>query len=204
MTGIEEPGAQAEEKVEWQEIEDAARVVFDVWSGKPELGWARLAWEALDRQRLTHHQDELQRNVVLVRLLALVEVYRDFCAVAWDERTETRFDDAAHDLAFSPFRVGQLVGPEFEPEYDLLTEELVREGIQMLVYDERPRVVQALRKEFAHTDELFVGLILSNTDLSGKRWEDLDEEVLHEVLNNVSDDKLAAYAWIDQGMPVSR
>jgi hypothetical protein len=74
----------------------------------------------------------------------------------------------------------------------------------MLVYDERPRVVQALRKEFPHTNELFVGLILSNTELSGKRWEDLDEEVLHDVLNDLSDDKLAAYAWIDQGMPLSR
>ncbi len=35
----------------WEELEDGARSMFDVWVGQPELRWARLAWERLLERR---------------------------------------------------------------------------------------------------------------------------------------------------------
>ena len=204
MTGIHEPDDRPAERAEWEDIEDAARGVFDLWVGQPELGWARLAWEALDQQSLTRYEDELERTVVLIRLLALGEVYRDFCAVTWQESHASMFGVLAEEIELSPFRLGQLVGPDFTSANEYLRDEPTSEAVRELVYEERPRVIRALTAAFRHTAELFVGLYLSTTHLSGHRWEELDDDVIDEVLNDVSTDKSAGYSWIEEGMPVFR
>jgi hypothetical protein len=62
-----------------------ARAVFSVWWDGAEVDWAGHAWAALARAGLTACRTELERTLVVCRLLALNVLYREFCTRAFEE-----------------------------------------------------------------------------------------------------------------------
>lgn len=83
-----QPNAQAAQRVEWEEVARLADDAFDVWSGQPELLWAKQAWKVLAKAGLTAYRNKVEHHPVLFRLLALSGIYSDFCDVAFDETSE--------------------------------------------------------------------------------------------------------------------
>lgn len=191
--------------VTWEDVEDAADDVFNIWVDHPEIAWARSAWNVLAEAGLTHYATELERTRVLARLLALGEIYRDFCACAWEECTDAWLSELAAKLDVGPFRVGQLMDRDFLEDDALDDEELFSYGVEELVGSERQAVADNLAKAFGSTSALFVSMWLSRApDFSGAPWEALDREILDEILNEPTDEKLAAFSWIESGMPPYR
>lgn len=86
-----QPNAQATHRVEWEEVARLADDAFDVWSGQPELLWAKQAWEVLAKAGLTAYRNKVEHHHVLFRLLALSGIYSDFCDVAFDETSEIEY-----------------------------------------------------------------------------------------------------------------
>lgn len=196
-----EEDADSGVRVEWDEVKEAARIGFNIWGGQPELAWARLAWSQLAAAGLTTYQDDLSRHGVLLRFIALAQVYCDFCEMAWQESTELRVSELADLLSLQPFRMGQMVGPEFSPEEN---EEgpLVVEAIQELIRPFHDEVTEALLEQAGSPTQVFVPLWLSSDGkLSGVPYDDLDGQVVWEAVNHVTEEKLAGFGWVDQGMP---
>jgi hypothetical protein len=54
----------------------------------PELAWARQAWRILETHGLADYSGEFERHTVAFRFLVLGGIYRDFCAVYWEEPTD--------------------------------------------------------------------------------------------------------------------
>lgn len=186
------PAKAKSSRVTWKDVSDAASSMFRIWSGQPELRWARAAWKAFARRGLTNYSDEIERTMVLVRLMTLATMYQEFCGLAWEEWHEPEYGMWATELGISPFRVRQLVGSESHRNVDEDTDSLVEQALDDLVEKTRADVYEALRNEFAGDSMLFVSLWKSNgTD------KDVDP---YFVLNDVTFDKMGAFAWITEGM----
>ncbi|NSW83900.1 MAG: hypothetical protein HPY90_11635 [Syntrophothermus sp.] len=146
-------------------------------------------------------------------------MYREFCYFAWDEYPSSELVDWADAVGINPFRIAQLVGDSFEPDWAAPERELLEEALKTLILREHPAVYRALVKGFGGKSMLFASLWLTlNTDTMTDEWDENEgqeeddqleyenrlknESILRSVLNDVDANKLHAYAWIDQGMPI--
>lgn len=230
----------------WQDVQDHVGTLFTVWMSGREDEWAQLAWEGLQKAGLTNYEDEVGRTLVLIWLMGLAVLYREFCATAWDEWAEPELEDWLCDLDLNEFRIAQLVGPEFEKDSELTQAELVQSAVLELIEREREALVKALLDYFGGKSMLFASLWAT---LSVFQFDSLDEEddwavgededeqaeaedeesavagaqtgaeqkvelfrrtlrelltmneVLDEILNNPTDEKLEGFAWVSEGMP---
>ena len=133
--------------------------------------------------------------MVLVRLGTLALMYREFCDLAFEESTES--EGEWDELNIDPFRVGQLIGADFERDDDQDADSLARAALNELSESARPETYEALKKGFGGDSALFASLWRTPTD--GKRQE---QESLYETLNEVTPQKGAAFDWICEGMPL--
>lgn len=207
------------ERILWEDL-TGTEEIFSVWVHGYETEWAKKSWEVLGAKGLTEYKDELERCLVLVRLLCLGVMYREFCYFAWDEYPEIDLVDWAEAVGINFFRIAQIVGDSFEPDWEASERELVEEALKELILREHPRVYDALVKGFGGKSMLFASLWLTmETGITTDEWDgdegeeenehDLsyedrlkNESVLHSVLNDIDANKLRAYAWIDEGMPI--
>jgi hypothetical protein len=191
----------------WDEISHAAEEAFAIWSGQPELEWARCSWQALARAGLATYRNERERCQVAIRLLALAGLYHDFCAVAWEEYQEPQYVEWAEGLGIGPFRVGQLVGGDRLWDTADDDDATFAQALEHLVNEERQRVLASLREGYGDVSGLFVSLWRSRTASADAGSESDgeggagDAESDDEILNDVTTEKLAAFAWLESGCP---
>jgi hypothetical protein len=141
-------------------------------------------------------------------------VYLDFCSVAWDENVGSEYSDWAEALGLaSSFRLGQLVGrvEEFNDQENEAS--LITVALGSLAERARKEVLEALEAGFGDRPMLFLSLWQSNIPTltqfvaQGDDAEDYDgrfETTPSEVLNIVTEEKLRAFAWVDEGAPSYR
>lgn len=129
-------------RVEWPEIADNAKEMFLLPFGIRELEWAELAWNVLSSCYLTVYHNELERHIVLIRLITLATLFHEFAYIAWDWRYDPSEDYIkwANGLGLNSFRIGQLVDRHFLVDRPLDDRELLRRAIGMLVESERKTV----------------------------------------------------------------
>jgi hypothetical protein len=185
-------------KLEWNEVEDAAKSAFNVWWGQPELAWARKAWDILAAKGMTEYEDELERHVVAFRLLILGGIYRDFCAVAKEETTDRWYFSWDDSLDLNPLVMGQLYGRETEEP--LLGDDPETDGFTilcLLVERERNGVVGALRSGFGDEIKLYESLARS-CDADNTTEEDEADGNTNSVWD-VTPGNSAGYEWVAGG-----
>ena len=73
-------------RFDWADLGVLRDEVFSIWSDAPEQEWARKAWDCLSRDGLPQAPGVLARLQVRVRFCVLGSLYRDWCALVWDER----------------------------------------------------------------------------------------------------------------------
>jgi hypothetical protein len=218
--------------VRWEDISRDAKPLFDVWTDGRELDWAKKSWEALCKHRLTSYTNEIERARVMIRLLALAAIYRDFCEIAFDEAHEPEHVIWAGEVDLNRFRLAQCVGVGFHSDNKEEEKELVESALLNLMEKARAEIRDALLKEFDGDSLLFVSLwntvdFRREEDLEPFENDDSDEtesdleaatvtdksdgnqqpveidwfENADSILNDVTGEKVAAFEWIDQGMP---
>jgi hypothetical protein len=180
--------------IRWVDIERAAEPLFSIWTDHPELQWARAAWERLERKGLTRADDEIERAVVLVRLVALAGFFHGFAEVAWQEGdVDPSF--WASELEIRRGRLLQWLGREFEPDHSLDDEELHEWAFDDVYGTAYDQVTKAVVEGFGGIDSAFVSLWLSRSpDWSGR--SDVSAELFSEIVNTPTAERLAAYGWL--------
>lgn len=192
----EEPEVtKRQDEVAWEEVQPLAKGIFRVWTYGSELRWAEQTWKHLAALGLTGYSTPLERAMVEIRLMALGSIYLDWCAVVHDERIDDDPREWFEMSNISDVQLGQLIGPSVDPDDG----DDLEEALNLLISQERPGVVSALRKMQAGDSGLFVSLWWSS--ISDPTDGDDDDELAErwEVLNDPSDEKLAGYGWIDGG-----
>ncbi len=170
--------------VRWEDISRDAKSLFNVWTDGRELDWAKKSWEALCKHHLTSYTNEIERTRVMVRLLALAAIYRDFCELAFDETHEPEHVIWAGEVDLNRFRVTRSVGFKFHCDNKEEEKELVESALLSLMEEARAEIRDALLKEFGGVSLLFVSLW--NT-VNYSRDEDL-ESFQDDDLKEIEDD----------------
>ncbi|MDZ7697625.1 MAG: hypothetical protein U5R49_12140 [Deltaproteobacteria bacterium] len=180
--------------VKWDDVLPAAEVAFSIWVGQPEIRWAKEAWGHIIKAELANYANGLEYCKVCLRFLALADIYYDWCSIVWDEDHDySTILVASEDFEISPFRLGQLVGPNKMLEDNATEDGFVIEAICPLVSAVRVEVVQAILSGFGDATGLFISLL--NSD-KAKREETITG---NWELNDVEFSWINAYSWIDQG-----
>jgi hypothetical protein len=216
-SSVAEP-SQADRQ-EWADIEDFARELFHVWSGDGDLGWAKTAWQALERAEMTSYTTEAERTVCMVRLIALNALYREFCVRAFDEGSSGEWQEAVTSnlLGDYPrldaFTLGQLAE---RLQIDVDNPSLYESDppastfvILELVEREYQDVVNVLMEQWG-PNAFFTSLWVS----AGFGQDEEDEEEgsaaapvsgaqIDRVMNDdVTGNKGYAYSWFTDGLPL--
>jgi hypothetical protein len=100
--------------IRWEEVSENADSLFRVWTDGRELQWAKKCWQALSKRSLASYTNQVERTSVIIRLIALADIYRKFCDLAFDEAYEPEYAAWADELNLEVFRVAQCIGPQFE------------------------------------------------------------------------------------------
>jgi hypothetical protein len=190
-----------------------------------ELEWAKKSWDALGKRGLTSYSNQIEWTRVMVRLMALAAIYRDFCELAFDEIREPEFACWADDLALNTFRIAQCVGCGFLRDEDADDAALLESALSELMETARSEIHRVLLTEFGGDSMLFVSLWSTvdygrseDTEPLGTESEETVAEIDHDgektrpagaldwredaesILNNVTEQKSAAFDWIQGGM----
>lgn len=177
-------------RLEWSDVEKAAQSAFNIWVGVPELAWAKQAWRILETQGLADYSGEFERHRVAIRFLALGGIYRDFCAVQWEESSDRWYSEWAVSLDLSLLILGQYYGHlAGEP----LTEE-ASEVLATLVENQRRAVVGALRTGFGGDAKLYESLARSREPRSAGSDGEHDQDHWEVTAQNS-----AGYEWVCEG-----
>lgn len=179
----------------WEDVAPAARLGFSIWSGGAELEWAGRAWSALVEAGLARYRGELDRCRAAVRLLALAGIYSDFCLAAFDEDSPPDYATLAAELDVGPLRAGQLVGDDEAWDDQVDEEALIEDVVRSLADAARPEIVPVLLRAFGGVSGLFVALWRTTSSDDGADVDQDDDE----ILNDVTPEKLAAFAWLEEG-----
>jgi len=183
--------------LDWEGVRAAAEAAFDVWESGGELQWAKEVWERTVAAGIANYSNELERHRVAVLFLGLAGLYRDYCALAWDERDAPTYSFWAGELSLDDFVLGQLIGPD--PHIKK------KDALNHLVYAARPEVVGLLMQLFGDVNSLFVSLWRAGPESVNEGNDDCDEVDRlsdDEILNDATPEKLAAYGWLDSGADV--
>jgi hypothetical protein len=153
------PQSCANAKVAWTDIPKEVReTLFRVWNDGRELLWAGKCWAYLDKRGLTAYSNEVGKARVLVRLMSLAEIYREFCDRAWEEQYDCELVAWASELDLNRFRLAQCVGPTFE-EYTVDDhDELCGAALASLAEEARREIYDVLIQGFGSESCLFVSL----------------------------------------------
>lgn len=198
-------------KIDWEFVEPWFQT-FTVTVNRLEMRWYRRAWQLLEDAGMTAFHDEIEKQWVLLRAVTIGLMYLGFWRAAWDEPFDADAavfycpcfsgeawgaeESADEFFCLDPLRLGNLLPPGFMPteceSYQLLTC-----AILTLVQECRQPVFDALVNGFRGESRLFFSLWFSS-DVE----IDLDDlEIPGEsMLNEVTDEKLAGFAYVTEGM----
>ena len=214
----------------WEDVSREAESMFRVWTDGRELDWAKKSWDALSKRGLTSYSNQIEWTQVMVRLMALAAIYRDFCELAFDEIHEPEHLFWASELSLSTFRVAQCVTQQFRGDDGEDDEQLWDSALLELMEAARSEIHKVLSAEYGGDSLLFVSLwntvdywreedlepFEDQTDSADKEIREgnqsASKDVEHvtridwrenagNVLNeDITGHKLAAFHWIQEGM----
>jgi hypothetical protein len=143
--------------VTWEDVQEAAAKMFDVWVDGTELEWAKEAWTHLSAAGLTRGTTILEITTANLRLLTLSIIYQEFCGLAWDTNPETPVDFLAEDLQIDPVALGILAGSDgtaefenFDDDYDLREAALIT-----VTKRQKPAIFQCLKAAYGSDIKLY-------------------------------------------------
>ena len=132
---------------------DDASQIFDhatVWVGGHESYWYRRAWEALEKQGETAYKTQYEYYHVLLKALAIVHVYDEFCKYAFEMSDNFSYWNLMEDV-IPYFALGQLVARYSDPD-EFFDDDEVESGLRRILFDLRYRVFSVIGKELNATD----------------------------------------------------
>jgi hypothetical protein len=174
----------------WTDFSPATLEIFHIWTDRQEeeLRWASSAWTALNKAGLTAYSNEVEKTIVLIRLITLAAMYHEFADRAWQEYFSPDYVDWAEQLEIRETDVRELLSPG--DSFDSDDDSHFRDRLQFLINLSRLEIYKALAAHFGDDSGIFVAL-----------WRIQEtEEDEYSILNDITTDKMAGFEWINQGM----
>lgn len=195
--------ADVEEEGDFGDLLQVARTLFGVWYDGSEIEWAAYMWSILERAGLTKYEDEVERTVVVGRLIALAGISREFASRAWSEGDSGEWLCAVQGAVLEgeyPLLDRVAVGRLAEKKGLLASNDCTgRESVPGLMIEvakhEWSAVASALSADLG--ESLLFASLWKTPD--GEARYPLPGEVLNEILNNPDEAMYAPFNWVQNG-----
>ena len=176
--------------VEWADLENLAEKIFTDGPGEADRRWAEEAWNLVVRGGLAGYTNGLERCEVLIRFLALAEIYLDFSRQAW--KIIRRFDylNWGKEIGLDLLQIVLMIGPEEVLGPVEGEEELFALGLKTLMGRTRPGLINLLKKETGGSKPLFLSL-----------WKTTHFEQarsIPEIFKGLTPSEHEALRWLEQ------
>lgn len=148
----------AHNEIGWEDVEDAAAKIFNVWYIGSELEWAKEVWDHLGKAGLNQASGVLERTKVSLRLVTLGRIYHEFCGCAWDENPDWPIGDFAEDLEIDPVALGLVAAEKGvdQSDYWLDDESDLRESALIKASDAmRREIFDCLKQAYGNEIQLY-------------------------------------------------
>jgi hypothetical protein len=186
----------------WDRFAEAAEELFKVL-GRSELVWAEQAWDHVVRAGLAEAHSELDRHRVVVRLIALASVYREFSSLAWKRSTRCHYAEWAVFLDLVPLRLGQLLGEKAALPEKAKEERLLEEAVAILVNRERAELHKVLVAGYGTVSKLFAAMWRTREKPTDAGGTPESRETDEEILNDLSFEKIDSFEFVSKGFRVA-
>lgn len=191
--------------VRFDDVAPVPDALFRTWVSGGDATWARHAWGVLEQGGLTTVGVGVDRTTVVVRLLALWALGRDFYALRFGEGDPGTWVYELGEVVGLPGGVDRswlyarwcehYVVDQEDDDQDYLTRLAAEELLPDLVRDEAVTVGSTLRRVLGDAT-LFASLCASSTEASFP----LDADEVAEWVGATTTEAHQAYEWIDGGM----
>ncbi|MBC8002629.1 MAG: hypothetical protein H7X97_08585 [Opitutaceae bacterium] len=163
------------DKIEWDEIDYEAAMIFKVWPDGGELIWAEEAWQHLRASGLTETPSELDYTQVRLRLVMLGRIYEEFCGVAWDKNPQTPLDELTESLEIDPVALGILAAISGPEQFDDAGDEYELRDLAVVAATNRLRsgIFECLKSAYGDEEGLYRRLWQTRNAI-GQENEDVD------------------------------
>ena len=182
--------------VEWAEFADCARIAFGWWADcDQEVRWAERSWSILNEYGLTSYPNEDEKFRVILRFLALSEIFNDFLYIAWGLDNIPMYADLLGKLGVNrksviAFAQADLSWFDKETLLSLLTpsEVELHSVIADLCDKARPELFTALERGCGGINSLFASLWRCNPAYA----DDSEKEIFSDSNFDISD----SFYWL--------
>ncbi len=144
----------------WSDVAAPAAKMFKVWMDGSELKWAEEAWGHLHAAGLAGRESILEETAAKLRLVALAQIYQEFCGFAWDENPETPLDYLAEYLEINALALGILAAASDADEFNDAGDEYeLREAALVAVTQgQRTEIFRCLKDAYGGEVQLYTRL----------------------------------------------
>ncbi len=144
----------------WADVEDGAAKIFKVWVTGSELKWAEEAWTFLAEKGLASCATEIEVTASYLRLVALAQIYEEFCGAAWEENPETPLNYFAEHFEINPLALGVLAAEIDSTELHGAAEdfELLEAALFIVTRNLRIEIFECLEAAYGGAHQLYLRL----------------------------------------------
>ncbi len=158
-------------------MEQAAAKMFNVWVDGHELDWAKEAWGHLHPDGVEDGATILEITVAQLHLVALAQIYQEFCGLAWEEDPETPLDYLAENLEINPLALGILAAKGKADQFDDALDEceLREAALLAATRSQQGEIFECLKAAYGSDVKLYTRLwhtrsIASEKDSEGEEF----------------------------------
>lgn len=188
-----DPTAFFGETIAWEEVEPAAKKMFNVWIDGGEVEWAKECWAHFEAAGLTDASTVIEGTRSLLRLVALADIYREFCALAWEEDYgDAPISYLAEHFALPSIALGWLAseaGAEV-PDDALEDCDLEEPALKAITSELRDEIHLCLCKAYGGPNQLYSRMSRTNHPMADEDDEDEFE---------VTPQNAMAFEFVSQG-----
>lgn len=179
--------------VNWDDIEDAAKSMFNIWTSGGDLAWAKEAWGHLVEAGLAQEFSFIDETRVCLRFVVLARIYEEFSAAKWNESRGRSFTELAEGLWIDDLALG-ILASEADAEYESTptAPELREACLESAANACRPQLFECLTQACGGVERLYLRL-------SATRDGIVRDDLTDPRDNEPSGPNLDAYDFVRQG-----
>ncbi|MFI6868417.1 hypothetical protein [Nocardia sp. NPDC050406] len=203
--------------VSFSEVEPILDRLPRTWTGNSETNWYRYAWDVLEETGETQADSEDDRNEVKLRAIALWAITKSFFVHAFDEGYVTDWDyEVGESIGTPPLLSRAWIVDRVLAEFDF-SDHIEEYGAPPTDDELDTEVSMMLRQMVSHAADDVATILskcLGEADTFASLWcagphgEETPEyplpaEAVGGICNSPDEWKIAAYAWVSDGMELS-
>ena len=147
------------EQLTWPDISVAAASMFNIMGTNNEIAFAQKVWQNLSGLNLTSYSNNLELIKLKILFVALGDLYKDFCKLAYNKQTKFNYNDLLKLMDIDEYTLGRFYQATIKPKENKLPNDFsASKALEEFSKFFRKEIYQLLLKSRGSTHSLILCL----------------------------------------------